>query len=184
VRWHRLFADLEAQAEAMAATEFELEVVERTRIEVGKLRLVDRLRGSVGHPIHVSAVGVGHVGGRIDQVGPDWLLLTDDANREVVVCLHAVVSFLGLGTLSAMPGSEGRVGSRLDLRHVLRGLVRDRAPVRTVLTEGSTLGGTFDRVGADFVELAEHPSGEPRRATTVRRVHTLPLTGIAIIRTW
>ncbi len=184
MRWERLFADLEAQADAVAANEFETEVAERTRIEVGKLRLVDRLRPAAGHPVQVSCKGAGLVGGRLDRVGADWLLLVDDLGREVLVCLHAVTSLVGVGTRSAMPGCEGRVGSRLDLRHALRGIVRDRAPVQAILVDGATLGGTFDRVGADFVELAEHPRGEPRRATAVRRVHTMPLAALATVRTW
>jgi hypothetical protein len=184
VRWQRLFADLEAQAEALAAADFEAEIAERTRIEVGKLRLVDRLRPTAGHRVQVSCLGAGLVCGRLDQVGPDWLLLAEDAGREILVCLHAVTSLIGVGALSATPGSEGRVGARLDLRHALRGMVRDRAPVRVVLVDGATLDGTLDRVGADFVELAEHPQGEARRATAVHRVRTVPLAALAAVRAW
>jgi len=184
VRWQRLFADLEAQAEALAASEFEAEVAERTRIEVGRLRLVDRLRPTTGHAVQVTCLGAGLVCGRLDQVGADWLLLTEDPARELLVCLHAVTSLLGMGALSATPGSEGQVGSRLDLRHALRGLVRDRAPVRVVLVDGGTVAGTLDRVGADFVELAEHPQGEPRRATSVRQVRTIPIASLAAVRAW
>jgi hypothetical protein len=184
VRWQRLFADLEAQAEGLAASEFEAEVAERTRIEVGKLRLVDRLRPTTGHPVQVSCLGAGLVCGRLDQVGSDWLLLTEDPGREALLCLHAVTSLLGLGALSATPGSEGRVASRLDLRHALRGIVRDRAGVRVGLIDGTTVGGTLDRVGADFIELAEHPMGEPRRPTAVLRVRTVPLAAAAVIRAW
>jgi hypothetical protein len=184
VRWQRLFADLEAQAEALSASEFEAEIAERTRIEVGKLRLVDRLRAAVGHPVRVSCVGAGVVSGQLDRVGSDWLLLAQEPGREILVCLQAVMSVVGVGALSAAPGSEGAVGSRLDLRHALRGIVRDRAPVQVVLVAGATLGGTFDRVGADFVELAEHPRDEPRRPTAVWRVHTVPLAALAVVRTW
>jgi hypothetical protein len=184
VRWQRLFADLEAQAEALAAAEFEAEVAERTRIEVGKLRLVDRLRPTTGHPVQVSCLGAGLVCGRLDQVGSDWLLVAEDPGREVLLCLHAVTSLLGLGALSATPGSEGRVRSRLDLRHAVRGIVRDRAPVRVVLVDGTAFGGTLDRVGADFVELAEHPLGVPRRPTAVCQVRTVPLAALAAIRAW
>jgi hypothetical protein len=184
VRWQRLFADLEAQAEALAASDFEAELAERTRIEVGKLRLVDRLRPAVGHVVQVSCAGAGWVRGRLDRVGSDWLLITEDPGREIVVSLSAVASVVGLGALSTTPGSEGRVASRLDLRHALRGLVRDRAPVELVLIGGMALGGTLDRIGADFVELAEHPRGEARRARAVCRVHTVPLGALAAVRTW
>jgi hypothetical protein len=179
-----LFADLEAQAEELAAREFEGEVAERTRIEVGKLRLVDRLRAANGHPIQVSCIGAGSVRGRLDQVGSGWLLLTEEPGHEVLVALDAVVSLVGLGTLSSAPRSESKVTSRLDLRYALRGIVRDRAPVQLVLVDGTAFDGTLDRVGSDFVEMAEHPRGEPRRASTVQRVRTVPLGAIAAVRAW
>jgi hypothetical protein len=184
VRWQRLFSDLEAQAEQLAAGEFDAEVAERTRIEVGKLRLVDRLRATTGHPVQVSCVGAGSVCGRLDQVGSDWLLLTESQGREILVAVQSVMSLVGLGAISAAPGSEGKVASRLDLRHALRGIVRDRAPVQVMLTDGTRFDGTLDRVGADFVELAEHPQGEPRRAIAVQRVRTMPLAAVALVRAW
>jgi hypothetical protein len=184
VRWEQLFADLEAQAESLAAGDFQGEIAERTRIEVSKLRLVDRLRAATGHPLQVWCTGVGLVGGRLDQVGADWLLLAEDAGSEVLVGVAAVLSLVGVGTLSAAPGSEGKVAARLDLRHALRGVVRDRAGVQVGLVDGTTFSGTLDRVGADFVELAEHARGEPRRAAAVRRVRIVPLAALAVVRTW
>jgi hypothetical protein len=183
VRWQRLFSDLEAQAEELATRDFEGEVAERTRIEIGKLRLVDRLRAATGHSVQVSCLGAGLVCGDLDQVGSGWLLLTESPGREALIPLDAVLSLVGLGALSATPGSEGRVGSRLDLRHALRRIVRDRAPVQVLLVDGTGFDGTLDRVGADFVEVAEHPRGEPRRSTAVQRVRTLPLAALALVRT-
>src|SRR4051794_35894375 len=43
-RWERLFADLEAAMEEECRTELDAEIAERTRMAVGRLRLVDRLR--------------------------------------------------------------------------------------------------------------------------------------------
>lgn len=184
MRWQRLFDDLEAQAEAHDAAEFEAEVSERSRYEIGQVRLADRLRAAVGHPVDVCCRGAGPVSGRLARVGADWLLLEEQPDRQVLVACAAVTSVGGLGALSAAPGSEGKVGARLDLRRALRGVARDRSAVQALLVDGSAVVGTVDRVGADFVELAEHPQREPRRAGAVRGVRTVPLAAVAVVRTW
>ena len=60
---------------------------------------------------------------------------------------------------------------------------RDRSAVQIVLDDGSVLGGTLDRVGADYVELAEHPADLPRRAEAVQGVRGVVIAGIAVVRT-
>jgi hypothetical protein len=184
VRWQRLFDDLEGQAEAYEAAEFDAEVSERGRYEVGQVRLVDRFRGAVGHPVDVCCRGAGRVSGRLQRVGADWLLLEEQPDRHVIVACAAVTSIVGLGALSASPGSEGQIGARLDLRRALRGVARDRSAIQALLVDGSTVVGTLDRVGADFVEVAEHPQREPRRFGTVRGVRTVPLAAVAAVRMW
>src|SRR5262245_19339619 len=129
-------------------------------------------------------MGAGLVCGRLHEAGAGWMLLVEHSGREVLVCLQAVMWVVGLGASSTSPGSEGRVGARLDLRYALRGIVRDRAPVQVALVDGTMLYGTLDRVGADFMELAEHSQGEARRATAVYRVVTVPLRSLATVRTW
>jgi hypothetical protein len=37
-------------------------------------------------------------------------------------------------------------------------------------------------LGADYVEVAEHPAGELRRRTDVRDVVVLPLAALAVVR--
>jgi hypothetical protein len=74
------------------------------------------------------------------------------------------------------------VATRIDIRLALRGLVQDRAAVVVTLVDGSTASGTIDRVGADFVEIADHAPGEPRRRAAVRAIRTLPLGALALVR--
>lgn len=182
MRWEALFGDLEAEFAASEAVELAAEVADRSRREVSRLRLVDRLRPAIGCPVVLATTGATTLTGRLDGVGPDWLLVTEHAGKQVLVAAAAVLSVTGLGARAAEPGNEGPVATRLDLRFALRGLARSRAGVRVTVMDGTAVSGTLDRVGADFVELAEHPAGEPRRVGLVRAVRTIPLSALAVVR--
>ena len=181
MRWEQLFADLEAQAAAGEARAEQAESGSRARAEYGRLRLADRLRGAVGAELTVSCRGAGDQSGRLLAVGVDWLLLQDAGRREVLVGTGAVRAVAGLTTVTA-PEPEGVVERRLDLRRALRGLARDRAPVQVLLDDGAVVTGTVDRVGADFVEVAEHPADRPRRAGAVTGVRAVALVAVAVVR--
>jgi len=186
LRWEALFADLEAQWEAAESAELAAEVEDRSRREIGYLRLVDRLRPAVGHRLRFDVVGQagperGAITGRLLALGPDWLLVEDVGGGEVLVPSRSLLAVRGLRGEAAHPGHEGRVGARLDLRHVLRGVARDRSGCLVVLSDGRTVSGTIDRVGTDFVDLAEHAPGEFRRPRAVEGC-TVPLTAIVLLR--
>lgn len=178
MRWAQLFADLEAQASGLVDAELAAEVAERTRIEAGRLTVGGRLGGAVGHPVALRCAGVGPVAGRLEQVGADWVLLGQDG-ADLLVPLGSVLAVGGLGRHSTAPATRGLV---LGIRSVLRGIARDRSPVRAVLVDGTPVVGTVDRVGADLVEIAEHGPGEPRRAAAVGSVRLVPLAALAVLR--
>ncbi|MDT4912702.1 MAG: hypothetical protein QOC66_1830 [Pseudonocardiales bacterium] len=182
MRWAALFADLEAQAAVLEQAERAAEVDERTRGEVGALRLRDRARAAIGTPVRVRATGGVTAAGELLRVGPDWLLVDEGGGRELVVATAHLLSLRGLGRYSAVPNTEGVVESRLGLRHALRGIARDRSAVRVHLTDGSTVDATIDRVGADFLEVATHGAGEVRRRSDVRDVELIPLAAIGAVR--
>lgn len=191
MRWEDLFRDLEAQLEAAETAELATEVAELRRVETARLRLVDRFRAAEGQRVVILVRGGSTVEGRLAGVGSDWVLVdapggggsgVGGAAGAALVPAAAVVSVQGLSARSTSPGSEGQVASRLGLAHALRGVARDRSEVSVALVDGSALAGTVDRVGADFVELAEHPVGEPRRRGDVRRVRTVPFAAIAVVR--
>jgi hypothetical protein len=123
------------------------------------------------------------VSGVLTEVGPDWLLVEDDGVRSCLVASGAVRSVAGLGRRTAAAEPVGPVRGRLDLRRALRGLARDRCAVQVVLDDGGVLSGTLDRVGADYVELAEHPADLPRRAEAVQGVRAVVIARIAVVRT-
>jgi hypothetical protein len=177
-----LFDDLEARAAALAAADRESEVVELTRLETSRLQLDDRLRGALGTVLRVRCGAGLRFDGRLSRLGGPWLLLTDEAGREVVIVRDQIASIAGLGRVVPAPSGADVIGSRLGLAHLLRAIARDRSVVQAYLSDASVLDGTFDRVAADFAELALHAGGEVRRRDEVREVITVPLSAVVAIR--
>jgi hypothetical protein len=180
MRWDDLFADLEAQAQALLVAERETEVADLTRLETSRLELANRLRAALGAAVKVRCLGGMVLAGRLSAVGAGWLLLDEDAGREAFLATAAVVSIAGLGRLTGAPGSA--LDARLGIGRALRGLARDRSVLRACLVDSTVLDGTVDRVGSDFVEFAVHAAGEPRRREDVREVLVLPIGALAVLR--
>jgi hypothetical protein len=64
----------------------------------------------------------------------------------------------------------------------LRAIARDRTPVAVLLRDATTVAGTLDRVGADYIDVAEHAPQEPRRSGAVVRARTIPFAAVAAVR--
>jgi hypothetical protein len=175
MRWASLFADLEAQAEGQDDAEFLAEVRDRTRLELGRLRVVDRLRASEGRELAASVRSGDRVSGILGGVGPDWLLLAQEPVGEALIPLGAVSTLTGLDEAAREPGTTGLLADRLDLRYLLRRLARDRERVQVSLDGGGTVAGVLVRVAVDHVEIAEHPR-RPARGTVV------PLGAVTLVR--
>lgn len=182
MRWDGLFADLEAQAATLDNAQRAGEVDERARTEIGRIALLDRLRPAVGQSVRLRCRGGLDVVGVAVRVGAGWLLIDEGSNREALVATAELVSVSGLGRLSAVPDSQGVVESRLGLRHVLRGIARDRSAVSVHLVDATVADGTIDRIGADFVEIAAHAAGETRRRGEVRDVLVVPFSAVVAVR--
>jgi hypothetical protein len=180
MRWQRLFDDLEAQIEAADAAELEAEVADRIRSEVGRLRMVDRLRGSLGEEIDVHLPSGVRERGVLTRVGADWLLLEPGAAQagvgemDALVPLRAVQTLGGLAARSMAPGSEGAVASRLTFASALRQIARDRARVQLTFVDGTSRTGVVRTVGVDFLEVSD----EAARSSGAALVATAALTSV------
>jgi hypothetical protein len=181
MRWQRLFADLEALFDAADSAELDGEVADRTRREAARLRLVDRLHPATDETVTVAVLGHGPVTGCVAAVGADWMLLAE-AGRELLVPEAAIAWVTGPLRAARDPEPPSGVQARLTLGHALRALARDRAPVAVTTRDGIVLTGTIDRVGADHVELAEHPVGEPPRTGAVSGRRAVTFAGLALVR--
>lgn len=182
MRWDDLFADLEAQSQAMWMRERAGDVEELTRTELTRLTLVDRLAPTVGTLLTLHCLGDVRVSGTVSRVGPDWLLLDEDQGREAVVNLPSLITASGLSRMSSAPDRPATVESRLPLRSILRELARDRSSVRVHLVDSTVIEGTIDRVGGDFFELAAHGVGELRRRADVRQGHLVVHAAVSAVR--
>lgn len=186
MRWERLFDDIEAQAEEAERAERSVEIADRTRREVGRQQLLHRLQAAAGQQVVVRVAGAGVVRGVVRGAGAGWLLLAD-AGDETLVAMRSVTSVLGLGIQATVPGTDGAVGARLGLGYVLRQVARDRAAVVLTLIDGTTVSGVVDRVGADFLDLADPPDsvrrvtiGEPKAGA--RAYVTVPFDALSLLR--
>ncbi len=192
MRWDELFDDLEGQLDAQVVAELAGEVADRTRRELALVELTDRVVSHLGRPLVLHLVDGSSHEGVVTDVAQQWLVLQDRVTADLVrrdravhdpvlVPLGSVVSLVGLGTSAATTGRDS-VRRRISLSSALRAVARDRSPVRVGLADGSMPTGTLDAVGADHVDLAEHPVDEPRRVGSVRRVRTVPFTSLAWLR--
>lgn len=179
MRWSRLFADLDAQLEAAERADRAAESAELRRLELSRVTLAERFGGGLGTVVALAVEGADVLTGELAQVGADWLLL-DSGAGETLVALAAITSATGLAAGSAPPADE--VDRRLGLGVVLRRLARDRAAVTVVARTGAVFTGTIDRVGADFLDLAEHDADRPRRATDVRQVRAIAFAALGLVR--
>ena len=188
MRWDDLFADLEARFDEIADEQMLAELADRQRAAIGQVRMVERLIGALGSEMRVRTAAGQVVGGTMSRVGSDWVLLGQHPGREVLIATRWITSVEGVVRTTGLPLSE--VERRFDLRLALRGVSRDRSPVTLTVPGGSAgqgdggteLTGTLDRVGHDFVELAQHAPWEPRRAVDVRSVALIPLASVVMVR--
>ena len=177
MRWLGLFDDLDGQWAAEERRDRDAEVADRTRAERARIALLERVAAGRGAALLLGTVTGETLQGQVVDLGADWLLLRDDAGREVLVAAAALTSLTGLSRRSD-PAVTAR---RFTLGYALRALSRDRATVIVTDRSGARLSGTIDAVGQDWLDLAEHPVDEPRRASALIGRRTIPFPAVVSV---
>lgn len=142
-----LFDDLEDQAEALYDDERQAELGDRSRAEYAGVSLASRLVASIDRTVVLRVCGLDEVSGVLGAAGSGWCRVSG-SGREWVVAVPALLAATGLSSRS-VPETAWPATVRLGLGAALRRL----HPQRIYLTDGTTLEGELERVGADFVEL-------------------------------
>ncbi|HEX7538294.1 MAG TPA: hypothetical protein VF391_14985 [Dermatophilaceae bacterium] len=181
MRWDRLFDDLQAQLDADGQRELELEVSDRTRRERAQVGLHERFVAHRGLVIDLRLAAGVQVGGTVADAGLDWLLVHDRGDRGSLVPFGAIVAINGLGVRAAV-GPGMATAKRFGLGYALRGLSRNRSVVSLTDIGGSVTTGTVDAVGADALDLSEHPADVARRAENIVARRVIPFTAIVVVR--
>ena len=130
MRWHQLFADLEAQLEAEEGRDLTLEVADRTRRERAQVGLPERLLGHrAPRPavrLHGGQVVGGEVHGRRAGLVP---ARAGERRPDALVPTGCVLARLGPDG-GGLRGGRRDDGAAVRVRATpLRGLSRDRAVV-------------------------------------------------------
>lgn len=179
MRWDELFGDLEAQLAERHRAELDAEVADRVRRERALVTLSARL-AAADTRVRLHLTGGLVVEGFVRELGLDWVVVPDEVSRDWLVPLAAVVQVAGLGWSAA--GGRGP-GRRFRFGFALRALARDRAPVHLHDVGGGCCAGTIDAVGADHLDLSEHPVDVPRRPANVRATRVVPFWAVTAVAT-
>ena len=184
MRWQQLFADLQAQFDEEEAAAERSESASRARAEMGAVRLSRaaarraRARRSCSpagararSPASWSTWARTGCCSRTTAGGRTWWRRRRSGRSP------------GSGRRDRRRSRPGRCGAGWTCAARCGALARDRAAVQVVLDDGGVLNGTLDRVGADYVELAEHPADLPRRAEAVQGVRAIVIAAVAVVRT-
>lgn len=181
MRWDRLFDDLQAQMDGDVQRERDLEVSDRTRRERAQVGLHERFSAHRGLRVELRLTAGVLVAGRVADAGSDWVLVHDAGDRGSLVPLGAIVAITGLGARAAS-GSGAATAKRFGLGYALRGLSRDRSVVSLADIVGSVTTGTIDAVGADALDLSEHPVDVARRTENIVARRVVPFAAIVVVR--
>ena len=163
MRWDRLFAELEGQADDLELEERDALVAELRDGEWAETSWRDLLGGYVV----MQVAGLGRVEGEAHLVNEQVVHLTSE-RAEHVVASAAVLEVIAGERRAPTPTA---VTSRLGWGHLLRAARDDGDRTLFTRTDGTTVDGTVDVVGRDFVTVT----------TGAGRTRTVPFVALAAL---
>ncbi|HYY78502.1 MAG TPA: hypothetical protein VFD04_04860 [Actinomycetes bacterium] len=175
----RVFDDLEAEFEAGLRHEADQEAAAAVRAGVGETVLWQQLARLAGAEVTVRCGGRVIHGLTIASYPDFFVVRAGDAAEHLVPFGPAVSVSLPAAPPRPRPVPAAPLRWRLAL--ALRELARRREPVRVDLADGGWLTGTIESVGSDYLEVAEHDLGEPRRRPAVKARRLLGFAAIALV---
>lgn len=163
MRWNRLFADLEGQAADLELEERDALVSELRDGEWAETSWRDLLGGHVV----LQVAGLGRVEGEVRLVNEQVVHLASE-RAEHVVAGGAVLEVIAGERRASSPTV---VTSRLGWGHLLRAAKDDGDRTMLTRTDGTTVDGTVDVIGRDFVTVR----------TGTGRTRTVPFGSLAAL---
>lgn len=148
MRWDKLFADVEALAQAEEHYRFDADVQDRTRAERATVDLAARLLSAIGSELSITTIAGDTIRAEVVDACAQWVLMGPTGPQELIPTA-AIAHVVGLPRLAS---EVGEVSRRLGLGHALRALARDRVRV-VVYAQGIQIAGLIGVVGADYVEV-------------------------------
>ena len=156
-----MLSDLESSFDAERRADLVAQSAELAEAEHASIEVVDRLRGTVGRPIHLRTRSGAPVDGVLTRVEPAYVLVDEGEGLQAIVPLAAVTM---VATLAGPAPRDDR--RRPTLGALLREVARRGVRVRLIAGAGEVVGRLI-RVGADHVDIALDSEGRgcARRAT-------------------
>ena len=176
----RVFDELEAEFEEGLRQEAEQQTVAAVRAELGATVLWEQLARRVGTEMVVYA-GTQVLRGSAVASHPEFLVLRGADGAEHLIRYGPAVSVALLAEPAALRPAPGPAARRHQLALALRELARRREPVRVHLVDGTAVAGTIEAVGSDYLQVAEHDLGEPRRRPAVRARRFIGFAAVAAV---
>jgi hypothetical protein len=176
----RVFDDLEVEFEAGLRREAEQETMAAVRAELGSTVLWEQLARRVDSEV-VAFAGPRALRGSVVASYPEFLVLRAADGAEQLIRLGPAVSVALAPEPPSLRPTPDAATRRYQFALALRELARRREPVRVELVDGARCDGTIEAVGSDYLEVAEHDPGEPRRRAAVRARRFVGFAAVAAV---